>query len=36
MKKVQNLKCPCCGYIYNKTYNPTKEIEKLISKRNKA
>ena len=36
MKKVQNLKCPCCGYIYNKTYNPTREIERLISKRNKS
>ena len=33
MKKKQNLKCPCCGYIYNQTYNPTKEIERLISKR---
>ena len=33
MKKVQNLKCPCCGYIYNQTYNPTKEIERLIAKR---
>ena len=36
MKKVQNLKCPCCGYIYNQTYNATKEIERLISKRNKS
>ena len=33
MKKKQNLKCPCCGYIYNQTYNPTREIERLISKR---
>jgi hypothetical protein len=33
MKKKQNLKCPCCGYIYNQTYNPTREIEQLISKR---
>ena len=36
MKKKQNLKCPCCGYIYNQTYNPTKEIERLISKRSKS
>lgn len=36
MKKVQNLKCPCCGYIYNQTYNASKEIERLISKRNKS
>ena len=36
MKKKQNLKCPCCGYVYNKTYNPTKEIERLISKRSKG
>ena len=33
MRKKQNLKCPCCGYIYNQTYNPTKEIERLIAKR---
>jgi hypothetical protein len=33
MKKKQNLKCPCCGYIYNQTYNPTREIERLITKR---
>ena len=36
MKKKQNLKCPCCGYIYNQTYNPTKEIERLITKRSKS
>ena len=36
MRKNQNLKCPCCGYIYNQTYNPTKEIERLISKRSKS
>jgi len=36
MKKVQNLKCPCCGYIYNQTYNASKEIERLIAKRNKS
>ena len=36
MRKKQNLKCPCCGYIYNQTYNPTKEIERLISKRSKS
>ena len=36
MKKKQNLKCPFCGYVYNKTYNPTKEIERLISKRSKG
>ena len=36
MKKKQNLKCPCCGYIYNQTYNPTKEIERLISRRSKS
>ena len=33
MRKNQNLKCPCCGYIYNQTYNPTREIERLITKR---
>ena len=33
MRKKQNLKCPCCGYIYNQTYNPTREIERLITKR---
>ena len=36
MRKKQNLKCPCCGYIYNQTYNPTKEIERLISRRSKS
>jgi|TARA_R100001143_G_C3309333_1_gene109388 hypothetical protein len=36
MRKVQNLKCPCCGYIYNQTYNSSKEIERLISKRNES
>ena len=36
MKKKQNLKCPCCGYVYNKTYNPTREIERLISERSKS
>ena len=36
MKKKENLRCPCCGYVYNKTYNPTREIERLISKRNKS
>ena len=36
MKKVSNLKCPCCGYIYNQTYNASKEIERLIAKRNKS
>ena len=36
MRKKQNLKCPCCGYIYNQTYNPTKEIERLIAKRSKS
>ena len=36
MRKKQNLKCQCCGYIYNQTYNPTKEIERLISKRSKS
>ena len=36
MRKVQNLKCPCCGYIYNQTYNSSKEIESLISKRNES
>jgi len=36
MIKKQNLKCPCCGYIYNQTYNPTKEIERLIAKRSKS
>ena len=36
MKKKENLKCPCCGYIYNKTYNPTREIERLISERSKS
>ena len=35
MRKKENLKCPCCGYIYNKTYNPTREIERLILKRSK-
>ena len=36
MKKKQNLKCPCCGYVYNQTYNPTKEIERLINERSKG
>ena len=36
MKKKQNLKCPCCGYIYNQTYNPTREIERLITRRSKS
>ena len=36
MRKNQNLKCPCCGYIYNQTYNPTREIERLISERSKS
>ena len=36
MRKVQNLKCPCCGYIYNQTYNSSKEIERLISKRKES
>ena len=36
MRKKQNLKCPCCGYIYNKPYNPTREIERLITKRSKT
>ena len=36
MKKKENLKCPCCGYVYNKTYNPTREIERLISERSKS
>ena len=36
MRKNQNLKCPCCGYIYNQTYNATREIEKLITKRSKS
>jgi len=34
--KVSNLKCPCCGYVYNETYNPTKKIEQLIKKRSKT
>ena len=36
MRKNQNLKCPCCGYIYNQTYNATREIERLITKRSKS
>ena len=36
MRKNQNLKCPCCGYIYNQTYNATREIERLISERSKS
>jgi len=36
MRKKENLKCPCCGYVYNKTYNPTREIERLISERSKS
>jgi hypothetical protein len=31
MKK--NIKCPCCGYVFNRKYDPTQEIGKLIAKR---
>ena len=29
-----NIKCPCCGYVFNRKYDPTQEIGKLIAKRN--
>jgi|TARA_R100000687_G_C6370355_1_gene127722 hypothetical protein len=28
-------KCPCCGYEFDKKYNPSIEIIKLLSKRDK-